>query len=183
MGKVRVPSNQTTATVSGLTGNSQYFLTVSAFNTAGTGPFLPAINATTKKPRKYPEGGQSHCPPFWGLGSRWHPQFQCRAPIRCDGWTVPGECFCLAATAEFLWALRDLIPERPSIVTLLGFRRHAVFLATSPGNCNKFCSTAPGQPPLNVEWTLIGSLLILHWDAVVTMETESEATGYKVSSC
>ncbi|XP_046896581.1 contactin-3 [Hypomesus transpacificus] len=90
MGKVRVPSNQTTATVSGLTGNSQYFLTVSAFNTAGTGPFLPAINATTKKP-------------------------------------------------------------------------------------------PPGQPPLNVEWTLIGSLLILHWDAVVTMETESEATGYKVS--
>lgn len=49
MGKVRVPWNQTSATVSGLAGNTQYFLTVSAFNTAGTGPFLPAINVTTKK--------------------------------------------------------------------------------------------------------------------------------------
>uniref|UniRef100_A0AAX7UNH7 Contactin 3a, tandem duplicate 2 n=1 Tax=Astatotilapia calliptera TaxID=8154 RepID=A0AAX7UNH7_ASTCA len=50
MGKVRVPWNQTSATVSGLAGNTQYFLTVSAFNTAGTSPFLPAINVTTKKP-------------------------------------------------------------------------------------------------------------------------------------
>uniref|UniRef100_A0A672Z744 Contactin-3-like n=1 Tax=Sphaeramia orbicularis TaxID=375764 RepID=A0A672Z744_9TELE len=50
MGKVRVPWNQTSVTVSGLAGNTQYFLTVSAFNTAGTGPFLPAINVTTKKP-------------------------------------------------------------------------------------------------------------------------------------
>lgn len=53
MGKVRVPWNQTSVTVSGLAGNTQYFLTVSAFNTAGTGPFLPAINVTTKKPRKF----------------------------------------------------------------------------------------------------------------------------------
>lgn len=53
MGKVRVPWNQTSVTVSGLSGNTQYFLTVSAFNTAGTGPFLPAINVTTKKPRKF----------------------------------------------------------------------------------------------------------------------------------
>lgn len=52
MGKVRVPWNQTSVTVNGLTGNTQFFLTVSAFNTAGTGPFLPAINVTTKKPRK-----------------------------------------------------------------------------------------------------------------------------------
>uniref|UniRef100_A0A3B4FIZ4 Contactin-3-like n=1 Tax=Pundamilia nyererei TaxID=303518 RepID=A0A3B4FIZ4_9CICH len=50
MGKVRVPWNQTSATVGGLAGNTQYFLTVSAFNTAGTSPFLPAINVTTKKP-------------------------------------------------------------------------------------------------------------------------------------
>lgn len=52
MGKVRVPWNQTSVTVSGLAGNAQHFLTVSAFNTAGTGPFLPAINVTTKKQRK-----------------------------------------------------------------------------------------------------------------------------------
>uniref|UniRef100_A0A3Q2PAD9 Contactin-3-like n=1 Tax=Fundulus heteroclitus TaxID=8078 RepID=A0A3Q2PAD9_FUNHE len=48
MGKVRVPWNQTSVTVNNLAGNTQYFLTVSAFNTAGTGPFLPAINVTTK---------------------------------------------------------------------------------------------------------------------------------------
>ncbi|CDQ62052.1 unnamed protein product [Oncorhynchus mykiss] len=90
MGKVRVPGSQTSVTVSGLGRNTQYFLTVSAFNTAGTGPFLPAINATTKK---------------------------------------------------------------------------------SP----------PGQPPLNVEWTLIGSQITIYWEPVVAMETESEVTGYQLS--
>uniref|UniRef100_A0A8C5D4L9 Contactin-3-like n=1 Tax=Gouania willdenowi TaxID=441366 RepID=A0A8C5D4L9_GOUWI len=89
MGKVRVPWNQTSVTVSGLAGNTQYFLTVSAFNTAGTGPFLPAINVTTKKP-------------------------------------------------------------------------------------------PPAQPPLNVEWTLIGYQLSLYWEPVVAMESESEVTGYQV---
>ncbi|KAM6977752.1 contactin-3-like [Aplochiton taeniatus] len=90
MGKVRLPGNQTSVTVSGLEANTQYFLTVSAFNTAGTGPFLPAINTTTKKP-------------------------------------------------------------------------------------------PPGQPPINVEWTLIGSQLLLYWEPVVAMETESEVTGYQLS--
>uniref|UniRef100_A0A3P8TH15 Contactin 3a, tandem duplicate 2 n=1 Tax=Amphiprion percula TaxID=161767 RepID=A0A3P8TH15_AMPPE len=90
MGKVRVPWNQTSVTVSGLAGNTQYFLTVSAFNTAGTGPFLPAINVTTKKP-------------------------------------------------------------------------------------------PPSQPPLNVEWTLIGSHLSLYWEPVVATESESEVTGYQLS--
>lgn len=41
-------------------------------------------------------------------------------------------------------------------------------------------SLAPGQPPLNVEWNVIGSKLTVHWDPVVTMEMESEVTGYKV---
>ncbi|XP_034393127.1 contactin-3 [Cyclopterus lumpus] len=90
MGKVRVPWNQTSVTVSGLAGNTQYFLTVSAFNTAGTGPFLPAINVTTKKP-------------------------------------------------------------------------------------------PPAQPPLNVEWTLIGFQLSLYWEPVVATESESEVTGYQLS--
>ncbi|XP_056454545.1 contactin-4-like [Gadus chalcogrammus] len=90
MGKVRVPGNQTSVTVGGLEGSTQYFLTVSAFNTAGTGPFLSAINATTKKP-------------------------------------------------------------------------------------------TPAQPPLNIEWTLIGPLLSLYWEPVVAMDLESEVTGYQVS--
>ncbi|TNN87708.1 Contactin-3 [Liparis tanakae] len=90
MGKVRVPWNQTSVTVSGLAADTQYFLTVSAFNTAGTGPFLPAINVTTKKP-------------------------------------------------------------------------------------------PPAQPPLNVEWTLIGFQLSLYWEPVVATESESEVTGYQLS--
>lgn len=40
---------------------------------------------------------------------------------------------------------------------------------------------APAQPPLNVEWTLIGSQLSLYWEPVVAMESESEVTGYQVS--
>ncbi|TWW56518.1 Contactin-3 Brain-derived immunoglobulin superfamily protein 1 [Takifugu flavidus] len=90
MGKVRVPWNQTVVTVSGLAANTQFFLTVSAFNTAGTGPFLPAINVTTKKP-------------------------------------------------------------------------------------------PPAQPPMNIEWTLIGSQLSLYWEPVAATESESEVTGYKLS--
>lgn len=31
-----------------------------------------------------------------------------------------------------------------------------------------------------MEWNLIGSKLTVHWDPVVTMEMESEVTGYKV---
>lgn len=53
VGKVRISGNYTSANVSGLRGNSQYFLTVSAFNTAGTGPQSPSVNVTTKKPREY----------------------------------------------------------------------------------------------------------------------------------
>uniref|UniRef100_A0AAY4BNM8 Contactin 3a, tandem duplicate 2 n=1 Tax=Denticeps clupeoides TaxID=299321 RepID=A0AAY4BNM8_9TELE len=41
--------------------------------------------------------------------------------------------------------------------------------------------TAPEQAPLNVEWTLIGSKLIVHWDSVVAMEMESKVTGYQVT--
>ncbi|XP_030231637.1 contactin-3 [Gadus morhua] len=38
----------------------------------------------------------------------------------------------------------------------------------------------PGQPPVNVEWSMTGSLLTLHWDPVVATETESPVTGYMV---
>lgn len=39
---------------------------------------------------------------------------------------------------------------------------------------------APDQAPLNIQWTMIGSTLTLHWDPVVAMETESKVTGYLV---
>uniref|UniRef100_A0A4W4F289 Contactin 3a, tandem duplicate 2 n=1 Tax=Electrophorus electricus TaxID=8005 RepID=A0A4W4F289_ELEEL len=90
MGKVRVSAGQYTVNISGLKGNTQYSLTVSAFNTAGTD------------------------------------------------------------------------------VRLMG---HLINILHS----------APGQSPLNVEWNLIGSKLTMHWDPVVTMEMESEVTGYQVS--
>ncbi|XP_051518833.1 contactin-3 [Myxocyprinus asiaticus] len=90
MGKVRVSANQNKVNISDLRAYTQYFLTVSAFNTAGTGPLSPTINVTTKK---------------------------------------------------------------------------------SP----------PGQPPLNVEWNLIGSKLTVHWESVISLEMESEVTGYQVS--
>lgn len=48
----------------------------------------------------------------------------------------------------------------------------ALFLSISP---------APGQPPQNVEWTLIGSQLTLQWDPVIALDTEAEVTGYVVS--
>lgn len=39
---------------------------------------------------------------------------------------------------------------------------------------------APDRAPLNIQWTMIGSTLTLHWDPVVAMETESKVTGYLV---
>ncbi|XP_023649827.2 contactin-3-like isoform X1 [Paramormyrops kingsleyae] len=50
VGKVRISGNYTSANVSGLRGNIQYYLTVSTFNTAGTGPQSLPVNVTTKKP-------------------------------------------------------------------------------------------------------------------------------------
>ncbi|XP_062853242.1 contactin-3 [Trichomycterus rosablanca] len=38
----------------------------------------------------------------------------------------------------------------------------------------------PGQPPQNVEWSLIGSQLTMQWDPVIALDTESEVTGYVV---
>ncbi|XP_072307994.1 contactin-3 [Eucyclogobius newberryi] len=38
----------------------------------------------------------------------------------------------------------------------------------------------PDRPPLNIQWTMVGSTLSLHWDPVVATETESKVTGYLV---
>ncbi|XP_041639135.1 contactin-3 [Cheilinus undulatus] len=38
----------------------------------------------------------------------------------------------------------------------------------------------PDQAPLNIQWTMAGSTLKLHWDPVVALETESKVTGYLV---
>uniref|UniRef100_A0A671XWS4 Contactin 3b n=1 Tax=Sparus aurata TaxID=8175 RepID=A0A671XWS4_SPAAU len=38
----------------------------------------------------------------------------------------------------------------------------------------------PHRAPLNIQWTMIGSTLTLHWDPVVAVETESKVTGYLV---
>lgn len=50
-GRVRVPSNNT-ALLSGLKASTVYQISVRAQNSAGLGPCSPAINITTRKPRK-----------------------------------------------------------------------------------------------------------------------------------
>lgn len=54
VGKVKIRNNSTAVNVSGLQGNTLYYLAVCAFNTAGSGPQSLPVNATTKKPREYP---------------------------------------------------------------------------------------------------------------------------------
>ncbi|XP_072238958.1 contactin-3 [Leuresthes tenuis] len=39
----------------------------------------------------------------------------------------------------------------------------------------------PDRAPLNIQWTMTGSTLTLHWDPVVAMDTESKVTGYSVT--
>ncbi|KAM9410404.1 contactin-3 [Pholidichthys leucotaenia] len=38
----------------------------------------------------------------------------------------------------------------------------------------------PDRAPLNIQWTMTGSTLTLHWDPVVATEMESKVTGYLV---
>ncbi|XP_051752439.1 contactin-4 isoform X2 [Ctenopharyngodon idella] len=47
---LRTVGNRTIAIIQGLKGSSTYYITVRAYNTAGTGPPSPAVNVTTKKP-------------------------------------------------------------------------------------------------------------------------------------
>lgn len=45
--------NQTSAIIRGVKGSTAYYISVRAYNTAGTGPPSTTVNVTTKKPRKY----------------------------------------------------------------------------------------------------------------------------------
>ncbi|NP_001073520.1 contactin-4 precursor [Danio rerio] len=47
---LRTVGNRTLAIIQGLKGSSTYYITVRAYNTAGTGPPSPVVNITTKKP-------------------------------------------------------------------------------------------------------------------------------------
>uniref|UniRef100_A0A3B4Y2Y2 Contactin 3b n=1 Tax=Seriola lalandi dorsalis TaxID=1841481 RepID=A0A3B4Y2Y2_SERLL len=58
----------------------------------------------------------------------------------------------------------------------------AAFNTAGPGPqsapINTTTKKPPDRAPLNIQWTMIGSTLTLHWDPVVAMETESKVTGY-----
>ncbi|XP_023181023.1 contactin-3-like [Xiphophorus maculatus] len=50
----------------------------------------------------------------------------------------------------------------------------------SPPINNTTRKPPPDRAPLNIQWSMIGSSLTLHWDPVVATETESKVTGYLV---
>uniref|UniRef100_A0A3Q3WFZ4 Uncharacterized protein n=1 Tax=Mola mola TaxID=94237 RepID=A0A3Q3WFZ4_MOLML len=58
----------------------------------------------------------------------------------------------------------------------------AAFNTAGPGPqslpINTTTKEPPDRAPLNIQWTMIGSTLSLHWDPVVALETESKVTGY-----
>lgn len=49
----RTVGNQTSTIIRGVKGSTTYYISVRAYNTAGTGPPSTTVNVTTKKPRKY----------------------------------------------------------------------------------------------------------------------------------
>lgn len=49
----RTVGNQTSTVIHGVKGSTTYYISVRAYNTAGTGPPSSTVNVTTKKPRKY----------------------------------------------------------------------------------------------------------------------------------
>uniref|UniRef100_A0A3B5KU28 Uncharacterized protein n=1 Tax=Xiphophorus couchianus TaxID=32473 RepID=A0A3B5KU28_9TELE len=52
----------------------------------------------------------------------------------------------------------------------------------SPPINNTTRKPPPDRAPLNIQWSMIGSSLTLHWDPVVATEIESKVTGYLVGS-
>ncbi|MEQ2187334.1 hypothetical protein GOODEAATRI_003669 [Goodea atripinnis] len=50
----RTTGNQTSTVIGGLRGSTAYYISVRAYNTAGTGPASTTVNMTTKKPRNRP---------------------------------------------------------------------------------------------------------------------------------
>ncbi|XP_075869505.1 contactin-4 isoform X1 [Nelusetta ayraudi] len=50
----RTVGNQTSTVIRALKGSTTYYVSVRAYNTAGSGPPSATVNVTTKKPRKYP---------------------------------------------------------------------------------------------------------------------------------
>uniref|UniRef100_A0A3B5L197 Uncharacterized protein n=1 Tax=Xiphophorus couchianus TaxID=32473 RepID=A0A3B5L197_9TELE len=50
----------------------------------------------------------------------------------------------------------------------------------SPPINNTTRKPPPDRAPLNIQWSMIGSSLTLHWDPVVATEIESKVTGYLV---
>uniref|UniRef100_A0AAQ6IU52 Contactin 3b n=1 Tax=Anabas testudineus TaxID=64144 RepID=A0AAQ6IU52_ANATE len=77
-----------------------------------------------------------------------------------------------------------------TLVNITGLRANtayylsvAAFNTAGPGPQSAPINTTtkkppPDRAPLNIKWTMIGSTLTLHWDPVLTMETESKVTGY-----
>lgn len=49
----RTVGNQTSTVIRGVKGSTTYYISVRAYNTAGTGPPSNTVNVTTKKPREY----------------------------------------------------------------------------------------------------------------------------------
>lgn len=48
----RTVGNQTSTSIQGVKGSTAYYISVRAYNTAGTGPPSTTVNVTTKKPRR-----------------------------------------------------------------------------------------------------------------------------------
>lgn len=84
-----------------------------------------------------------------------------------------GGCF----AAEFLstiipsYSTKQQLILRPFKIRMLEKINYAVLILPV---------LAPDRAPHNIQWTMIGSTLSLHWDPVVAMETESKVTGYLV---
>lgn len=91
--------------------------------------------------------------------------------IWCKILRLHTSCFLLSMVQPEVRVSR-LMPRNPIEVLLLLFEKLNSSLSLSP--------SAPDRAPLNIQWTIVGSTLSLHWDPVVAMETESKVTGYLV---
>uniref|UniRef100_A0A674N4J5 Contactin 3b n=1 Tax=Takifugu rubripes TaxID=31033 RepID=A0A674N4J5_TAKRU len=91
-----------------------------------------------------------------------------------------------AVQIEVIWEALPALPER-----VLGYEvrfdsEEKLILFFDPLNTWKSNAVfillilAPDRAPHNIQWTMIGSTLSLHWDPVIAMETESKVTGYLV---
>uniref|UniRef100_A0A8C1III7 Contactin 3b n=1 Tax=Cyprinus carpio TaxID=7962 RepID=A0A8C1III7_CYPCA len=150
---------------------SPFNVKVGGFNNRGEGPFssIATVFSAEEVPSVAPERVSAKSLSAADIEVTWEPIAS--TPERVLGYEKPPLLTVLICLSNILVLSNAVTQLIAHCEPFLSFSAH--FFHTQQ-------TSAPGQPPQNVEWNLTGSQLVLQWDPVIALETESEVTGYIV---